>query len=113
MDFINILTNLMKEKSINTLDLQRETGISESTFRNWKRGSQPTAEKVILLSKFFNISSDELLGLKEPLNLSQNDKELLELFRTLPEREQIKLIGRVEDLVNKYKGEWSWYKTIY
>lgn len=105
MEFINILTNLMKDKSINTLDLQRDTGISESTYRNWKRGSQPTAEKIIILSKYFDISSDMLLGLKEPLELTENDKELLELFRTLPEREQIKLIGRVEDLVNKYKGE--------
>lgn len=105
MEFINILTNLMKDKSINTLDLQRDTGISESTYRNWKRGSQPTAEKIIILSKYFDISSDMLLGLKEPLELTENDKELLELFRTLPEREQIKLIGRIEDLVNKYKGE--------
>ena len=105
MEFINILTNLMKDKSINTLDLQRDTGISESTYRNWKRGSQPTAEKIIILSKYFDISSDMLLGLKEPLELTENDKELLELFRTLPEREQIKLIGKVEDLVNKYKGE--------
>lgn len=105
MEFINILANLMKDKSINTLDLQRDTGISESTFRNWKRGSQPTAEKIIILSKYFDISSDMLLGLKEPLELTENDKELLELFRTLPEREQIKLIGKVEDLVNKYKGE--------
>lgn len=104
MNFIEILISLMKENSMNTLDLQRETGISESTFRNWKKGSQPTADKIITLAKFFNVSVDELLGLRKPVDLSENDKELLELFRTLPEREQIKLIGKVEELVNKYKG---------
>lgn len=105
MDFINIVIEIMKNKSLNTLDLQRDTGISESTFRNWKRGNQPTADKVITLAKYFEMSTDELLGLKKPVDLSENDKELLELFRKLPEREQIKLIGRVEDLVNKYIGE--------
>lgn len=105
MEFIDNLLRLIRERKINTYILQKETDIKESTLRNWKKGSQPTADKVITLAKYFDVSTDELLGLREPLELTENDKELLELFRILPEREQIKLIGRVEDLVNKYKGE--------
>lgn len=105
MDFFNTLSELMREYSMNTLDLQRETGIKESTYRNWKKGSQPTAEKLVILAQFFNTSTDELLGLKPRRELTENDEELLELFHQLPEREQIKLIGRIEELINNYKGE--------
>lgn len=105
MDFINVLFDIMEKKNINTYTIQNDIGIKESTIRAWKKGSQPSADKIIQLAKYFNISTDELLGLKKPLELTENDRELLELFRTLPEREQIKLIGKVEDLVNKYKGE--------
>ncbi|WP_394925465.1 helix-turn-helix domain-containing protein [uncultured Robinsoniella sp.] len=46
-----------------------------------------------------------LTGIKgvETNNLSENEKELLENFSFLPEREQIKFIARLEDAAEKYK----------
>lgn len=101
MEFIDILLNLMKERKINTYNIQKETGINESNIRNWKRGSQPSADKIILLAKYFNVTTDELLGLEPGIKLSENDKELLEIFHQLPEREQIKLIGKIEELIKR------------
>jgi len=41
-------------------------GITESTFRQWLNGyTLPTAEKLIALSKYFNISIDYLLGIED------------------------------------------------
>jgi len=101
MEFIEKLIELMKSQNINSVDLQNNTGIRESTFRNWKKGSQPSADKIILLAKYFNITTDELLGLEPGIKLSENDKELLEIFHQLPEREQIKLIGKIEEIVER------------
>lgn len=108
MEFIDKVIELMKENNINSIKLQNDTGIRESTFRNWKKGTLPTADKIIKLANYFNISADELLCIKNSsnkLSLNDNDKELLELFHQLPEREQVKLIGKVEDMIEKYKNQ--------
>lgn len=101
MEFIEKLIELMKTENMNSIDLQNNTGIKESTFRSWKKGSQPSADKIILLAKYFEVTTDELLGLEPGIKLSENDKELLEIFHQLPEREQIKLIGKIEEIVER------------
>ena len=37
--------------------------------------------------------------------LSFNEQELLEYFNILPDREQIKSIGRIEEIAEKYKED--------
>ena len=37
--------------------------------------------------------------------LSLNEQELLEYFNILPDREQIKFIGRLEEMAEKYKED--------
>ncbi len=105
MGFTESLIELMKAQNINSIDLQNYTGIKESTFRAWKKGSQPSADKIILLAKYFNVTTDELLGLEPGMKLSENDKELLDIFHQLPEREQIKLIGKIEEIIERTKDK--------
>ena len=102
MIFIENLLNLMNQRGITAYQLEKEIGIKQSTFGKWKKGSQPTLDNIIKILNYFQVSPDILIKTKISI-MSDNDKELLELFHQLPEREQIKLIGRVEDLVNKYK----------
>ena len=109
MEFIEKLTELMKKNQINSIKLQNDTGISESTFRNWKKGSSPTAERLIILAKYFNISTDELLCINSPdndtliTNLTLEEKELINYFRQLPEKEKYKLLGKLEVQIENYK----------
>jgi hypothetical protein len=71
---------------------------------DWKNEkSKPTLEQLIKLCEIFAISSDELLGLNTTDKLSENEQELLSIFKQLPEREQIKFIGKAEDYLEKYK----------
>ena len=93
----------MDERQITAYQLEKDTGIKQATFGKWKKGSQPTLDKILIILNYFQVSADELLD-TNLTNLSENDKELLELFHQLPEREQIKLIGKVEELVEKHKG---------
>lgn len=104
MDFLENLSNLIEKKGETKTSLARNIGISESTIRAWYKGKQPTIDKLLNISEYFAISTDELLGITK-YSLSDNEKELLLYFNKLSEREQIKCIARVEDLAEKFTQE--------
>ncbi|MBO5888514.1 MAG: helix-turn-helix transcriptional regulator, partial [Clostridia bacterium] len=48
------------------MQLANKTGISQSAIAKWELGkTEPTATAIITLAKFFNESSDYLLGLED------------------------------------------------
>ena len=75
----------------------------QATLGKWKKGSLPTIDKLVTLVNYFQVSSDELLGIDTKSNLTENEQELLEQFRKLSDRDQIKFIGRIEEFT-KEKG---------
>ena len=97
--FIENLTKKIKEQGITKTKLAKEVGIPESTIRMWEKGSEPTIDKVIKISRYFAVPIAELLGIEEHY---ENDDELLEYFHKLPEREQIKWIGKLEEAAKEY-----------
>lgn len=101
MHFIDNLIKLMDERGITAYQLEKDIGIKQATFGKWKKGSQPTIDKLLIILNYFQVSADELLN-TNITNLTKNETELLNLFKQLPEREQIKFIGRLEDTVEKY-----------
>lgn len=61
---------LLAEKGISQKDFSEKTGISQSTISDWKRkGTNPAADKIMLISDALNISVYQLL------NESRMDKE--------------------------------------
>lgn len=104
MEIIDKILQLLNERGISQKQLEIDGIVKQSTFTSWKNGSQPALDKIIKIIQYFELTPNELFGYPDT-KLSYNDQELLELFHKLPEREQIKLIGRVEELVNNYKGE--------
>lgn len=97
--FIENLNKLLKQNGITKTELSRQIGITEGSIRSWERGTEPTVDKVIKISEYFTIPIAELLGLQQHY---QNDDELLEYFHRLPEREQIKWIGKLEEAAKEY-----------
>lgn len=104
MQFIDNLLILMRERDISGYQLEKETGIKQATLGKWKKGSLPTIDKLLTLINYFQVSPNVLLGLEDEIKLSDNEKELLRLYQQLPDREQIKFIGRLEDAVEKYNS---------
>lgn len=105
MNFIDTLLKLMNERNVSGYQLEKDTGIKQATLGKWKKGSLPTIDKLIILINYFQVTADELLGIQPKNTLTENEKELLEHFRKLPEREQIKFIARVEDAAIKYQTD--------
>lgn len=100
MNLINNIEKIMEQKGITAYRLEHEAGIKQQTFQGWKRGSQPTADKIIKLISYLGVSPNELFNYDPLTTLTDNDREMLSLFKQLPEREQIKFIGRLEDKVH-------------
>lgn len=105
MDFISKLLKIMEEKEISGYQLEKDTGIKQATLGKWKKGSLPTIDKLVILINYFQVSADDLLGTPIINNLTENERELLKEFRKLPDREQIKFIGRLEEAAANYQND--------
>lgn len=98
---------IMKRKNVKAIDIANHLNITKSVVSNWKsRGTNPPAEYVEPICELLEISIEYFLTGEEKesvLDLTENEKEMLENFKILPEREQIKLIGIVEEKAQAYK----------
>ena len=63
-----------KKNNLSQDELAEKIGVSRQSVSFWETGqTQPTLDNIISLSKIFNISSDELLGNTESINIMQNE----------------------------------------
>lgn len=102
MSLIDNIENVMSTKNITAYQLEKAGIVKQTTFSSWKKGTQPALDKIIKLMQFIDVTPNELFGYKTEDSLTENERELLEQFRKLPDREQIKFIGRLEEVVANY-----------
>lgn len=103
MNVIENIIKIMENKGITPYKMEKEIGIKQTTFISWKKGSQPPADKLIKIIQYLEVEPNELFGYGQTPKLTENEKEMLELFQQLPDREQIKFIARLEDKVQEIK----------
>ena len=98
---------LLEERNLKSSDLASCLNIRDSTVCSWKsRGTNPPSDYLLRICEFLNISANYLLSGEEITpKLNPNESELLELFNQLPEREQLKVIGMVEEKVKNLTSE--------
>lgn len=95
MNFLETLDFLIRKHNITKTELARQIEISEGTIRQWYNGKMPTIDKIIKLSKYFNISIDELVGID---NITKND--IQHIYNKLtPEDKAI-----VDNIFNRYRN---------
>ncbi len=105
MDYIKRIEKTLKEKKITAKKMLIDLGYSDSLISTWKKGSEPSAIKLLRICKYLNISIEYVLtGTAQTENLSETDKEILCYFHKLSEREQLKEIARLE-LITEEKDE--------
>ncbi len=60
------LSELLIENKISKRELAKKIGVSATSISDWSTGKiQPIAENIYLISEFFQVSADYLLGLKD------------------------------------------------
>lgn len=83
-----IFDALLKAHGISVYQLSKETGISASTFSDWKSGrSTPKADKLARIAAFFEISLDELL------RTESGKRDANASYRNLRAQKMIPVIG--------------------
>ena len=102
----------MNEKGISQLEFSKRTGISQSTVSDWKRkGTNPSADKIMIICDVLDISPYELLlgteneklkNYNQPdyVIIDKNSREymLVESFQRLDSDAQKRLEGYMEAL---------------
>lgn len=60
------LNLLLQENGISKYQLAKDSGISKSVLSDYCNGKvQPTAEVIVIIAKYFDVSADYLLGLSD------------------------------------------------
>ena len=68
MEIGKIIRELRFERNVSQEDLAIACQVQQSAVSKWERGATtPTADKIVLLAKFFEVSSDYILGLEKHL----------------------------------------------
>ena len=109
MDFCQRFSDLMTEKGLNNLRLSKEIGAADRLIGAWKKGEKhPGFDNLVLLAEYFGVSIDYLVGRtdvrevclkKEPVpEISENGREMLALYERLSERDQLLLLGRLQEM---------------
>lgn len=102
----------MNEKGITQLEFSKRTGISQSTVSDWRRkGTNPSADKIMIICDVLGVSPYELLlgteneklkNYKQPdyVIIDKNSREymLVETFQNLDSDAQKRLEGYMEAL---------------
>jgi phage repressor protein C with HTH and peptisase S24 domain len=97
----------LKNKGKKQKELAEYTGISTSAISAWnKNNTNPAAENLSTIADFLGVSLEYLItGKEKSPSLPEDELELLTYYKELPEREQMKLIGRASALAEVYKEQ--------
>ena len=114
-----IFEQLLQKHGITTYKVSKDTGISQTTFSNWKSGrSTPKQDKMQILADYFGVTVDYLLGIEKDENVQYylND-ETREIAQEIFENKDLRILfdasrkAKPEDLkliiemAKRFKGE--------
>lgn len=114
--FCTRLKILRLEKNLTLEQLGLIFNVTKQTISRWETGDRlPSIEIVYMLSEYFNVTTDYLLGKSDyketyetksdnvQLNLTGKELELLEEFRTLDKYEQNIIKGKISEIIKSKK----------
>ncbi len=108
MNFSQRIADLLVETHHNQAELARFVGVKPNTVSDWiNKGTSPKIEHLYRIADFFSISFDYLFtgektASSNEINLMNgNETTMMNLFRMLSEKEQDRIIGRLENMVEE------------
>lgn len=108
--FSEKLKQLRKAKHMTQDELATELNIARPTITRYERGDRlPTVENMAVIANYFGVTVDELAGIDTTIEatpigtLSEDEEELLRLFRMCNEKNRAKAAAYVEGLLAQKK----------
>ena len=104
--FLSLCSKINKKPN----NVCKELGLSTATATHWKNGTIPKGDVLVSVAQYFNCSVDYLLGMdNDKKMLTDNEKQIIELFQELSPTQQGELIGRAKVMIEQnealYKQE--------
>lgn len=107
--FAKRLSGLRKEMGISQYKLAELLGYSRGLIGNYEQGSrQPDYDTLINLCNFFKVTVDYMIGnselkgcdsCKREIFLESEEKELLNLYRKLPDKYKYQITGEINGIL--------------
>lgn len=101
MEYIKRIEKSLKDIDKTSAEMLRDLEYSKGLMSNWKKGTEPSAIKLLRICKYINKSIEYILTGNEEYNLTNDDKKILQLIKQIPENEKNKEIARLELLVEQ------------
>ena len=101
----------LERRGLTAYGLSKKLGVNTTTTTNWKqRGTDPPAKYIVPICEYLGCSIEYLLTGQEtekaPVpGISENGREMLELYERLPERDQLLLLGRLQEMSAPLLGD--------
>ena len=98
----------LDKRGLTAYAMSKSIGVNTTTTTNWKqRGTDPPSKYIDPICKFLGCSLSYLLTGEETEQetkktpapgISENGREMLALYEKLPERKQVLLLGRLQEM---------------
>lgn len=106
MEIIERIYELLDQKDKKAVELCKALDITQSTMSTWKSHHRnPPSESIKTIADFLCVSVDYLLTGQEapaPRYTSEQEDELIGLFRELPEGKRYEFIGELKGFLRAY-----------
>lgn len=103
------IDNALSEKQITRAELSRQTGIPVTTIKSWISGAIPNAEAAYKVAQYLGVTVEWLVtGIEtnqtEIKKYTEQERELIDIFRNLDERDKNAVITLAQSLESQYSS---------
>lgn len=105
MDVNERIFDLLDKQGKTAVELGKYIDVAPSSINGWKKGSYPSSKYIIRISEFLGVSINYLFTGKNDITestLSSYERELIDNFRLLQQKEKYKVLGRIETYLEEY-----------
>ena len=105
------IIDLMNERQITSVKITSELGLSNSAISEWKKGkAKPSADAIIKIAQYFNVTADYLLGLSAvptavPQEYTSDEVQLLGDYQSLTQQGKEFIRQTMVAALNTYKKQ--------
>lgn len=105
MDFVQRIENECAKHNTTITALLKSLNISPNKGSNWRKGSAANIDDISAVADALSVSIDYIVtGKNNSIRLTPNERKLLAAFRQLPPNEQLRFVGRVEEISDRIHG---------
>lgn len=103
--YLDIIEKELKKKKISEKKLCEDLGYSRSLLQQWRKGSEPSVIKLIKIAEYLGLEKGYLTTGEEKEKINTEEKQLINYFRQLTEKEQMKELARLELIIEQQEEQ--------